>query len=104
MAFKLQPNPTFKATVAISQPGEGAEPLRVRFEFRHLSRSQYREQIDEPKLSFEDACKLVTIGWEVEDDPWSPERFEAFLNDFPAAPVDIYATWHKETRETKRKN
>jgi hypothetical protein len=86
MAFKLKPNPTFKATAEISVPGEGAEPLRIPFEFRHLSRSAYKAEI------------------EVEEVPFSRERLTELMDDFQAAPGEIFELYVKESRASKRKN
>ena len=104
MTFKLKPNPTFRATVEISQPGEGAEPIRVPLDFRHLSRVQYRTELEEPKLTVDAAVRLLVVGWGVPEVEFTRERFEEFLDDHPVAAVEIYTTWVRESRESKRKN
>jgi hypothetical protein len=104
MAFKLKPNPTFKATAEISVPGEGAEPLRIPFEFRHLSRSAYKAEIEDAGLTVYDAVLHVTVGWEVEEVPFSRERLTELMDDFQAAPGEIFELYVKESRASKRKN
>lgn len=102
MSFKLKPDPTFEAIAEISQPGD-VEPLRLPLVFRHMTRTQYEAEIVEPKLSVDDAVRRLVVGWKV-DEPFTPERFNEFLDDFVPASQDIFRTWLKESRESKRKN
>lgn len=103
MAFKLKPNPTFVAPAQISQAGSD-EMLSIPFEFLYLSRSAYKEQIEDAKLKVIDAVRLVVRGWQLEDDPWSQERFEEFLDDYPIADQEIWTAYTREMSVSKRKN
>lgn len=104
MTFRLKPNPTFRATVQISQPGEGAEPMPVRLVFKHLSRTQWNAEIVEPKLGVEDAVRHVVVGWEEEVEPFGAERFNALLDEFPPAAQEIWELYGRELLGSKRKN
>ena len=104
MTFKLEPNPTFRATAEISQPGEGAEPLRLPLIFRHMSRKQYDAEIVEAKLSVDDAVRRLVVGWEVPGVEFTAERLDKLMDDQAPGSGEIFATWLKESRESKRKN
>lgn len=102
--FKFQPKPTFRATVEISQPGEDVEPLRIPFIFRHMSRTESEQMIEEKKFSWAEAAPVVVVGWEIEDVPYTPEAYAYLVDQYPAAPEDIYRTWVSELARSKRKN
>lgn len=102
--FKLQPNPTFRAPVDISVPGE-AEPARIEIEFRHLGRkaveAYFREAAGQPDV---EGLAGIIVGWDGVDTPYSPEALGQLLDAYPASALEIVEAFRGELLEAKRKN
>jgi hypothetical protein len=106
MAFKLQPNPTFKASVTIPTPeGDG----KIVFVFKHKGRKALKEffaSLGEGDAARPDSEALQDLlaGWEDFDAPYSPENLEVLLDNYPSAATAIFGAYHKALFEGKEKN
>lgn len=103
MFFDLNPAPTFRATVQITQPGGGHRPLEL--VFRHKTRKQLNafladtDQTNEAMVAeIVDAVPDLPAGMTVE------QFFEQLWENFPASPLDIYLGYVRELQESRRKN
>lgn len=86
--FKLEPNPTFKSTVAIPVHGAGAEP--VEFTFKHRSRESFLEFANKaPDLSHPDLVMEVASGWELAE-PFDREHIEKMDQTYMGAARAIW--------------
>lgn len=102
--FKLQPNPTFKALVSLTVPGE-AETSQIEVEFRHLGKRAVREYFGGlGSQSDAEALSGLIIGWEGVDAPYSSEALSQLLDNYPAAAIELFDSYRAELLEAKRKN
>jgi hypothetical protein len=102
--FKLQPNPTFKAKVAITVPGQD-KPAMVEMEFKHMSREAVREYFENlAGKSDAEALAVVVVGWSGVDEAYSQEALAVLLDNFPSAAASIFDTFRSELFEARRKN
>ena len=101
--FKLQPNPTFRAKVAIPVPGEAS--VKVEFEFRHkpkddllgyLQATAGREDLDV-------LLDVVVRWWEVDED-FSREALGKLLQNYPGSGPAIIGTYAKELADARLGN
>lgn len=84
--FKLEPNPTIEAEVAIPVPG-GA-PAKVAFIFRHKGRRDLQRFL-EAAQGREDPESIAEIvaDWRGGDTPYLREALDALLDGYPAAAI-----------------
>lgn len=102
--FKLQPNPTFKAPVPISVPGETKSPEIV-VEFRFLGRKAVADYFRGlGGKSDAEALAGIIAGWEGVDAEYSPAALAQLLDNYPAAASDLFEAYRRELLEAKRKN
>jgi hypothetical protein len=107
--FKLNPSPTFKAPIALSQPGV-EKPLEVPFEFRHKTTEQIADWLARaPGRSDPDVLHEVIVGWSVVDDrgeavAYSHTNLATLLNNYPTAKGEIFAGYLAELTKAKAKN
>ena len=102
--FKLQPNPTFKARVPITVPGQ-AKPAEVEIEFRHMGREAVRAYFESlPGKTDLDAVELIVVGWSGVDSAFSREALGQLLDAYPAAAAAIFETFRRELFEARTKN
>lgn len=102
--FKLEPSPTFRATVAITVPGGDSQPLKV--QFKHKTRSALQAFLDDASGRI-DADMLSDMIASVEDkeEGQSDANFLAQLTEnFPAAANDLLRAYLKELTESRVKN
>jgi hypothetical protein len=104
--FKRDPNPTFKATVAVTVPGADSLPLAL--VFRHKTAAQLQDFLANA-AGRTDADMLADMVASV--DPAAKREGEAdadFLADvcnaYAAAKSDILRTYLRELTESKVKN
>lgn len=103
MFFDLNPAPTFRATVQITEPGGGFRPLEV--VFRHKTKSQIKEWLARPDQSDPDMVAEI-----VESVPHLPQNmtqqafFAQLFENFPASGLDLYFGYLRELQEARRKN
>jgi len=107
--FKINPNPTFPATVKITVPG--GQPTPIEFVFKHKTRAGLAEWMQHMEGKADaDLVGEYIAGWSgVFDDAGEPVPFsvDAVLkvcNGFPAAALEIYAGYIKALTESRAKN
>lgn len=102
MAFKLQPNPTFKAKVEI--PAAGGEPESIEFTFKHRSRKVLQDYIAGlADKSDADLIMDVACGWELTDE-FNLENVTLLSENYIKAPAAIWVAYMGELSRAKEKN
>ena len=100
--IKLQPNPTFKAPVAIHVPG--GDDAKVTFEFRHRDRDAIKKfSADIGELDDVGIVKLACVGWEL-DDAFTDDNIKLLLDNYISAARSIVATYYDELLKAKLGN
>lgn len=122
--FKLNPSPTFKASIKITVPG--SDPVPIEFEFKHRSRAGLAEwqksfqrtvtdaeSPDGERIEVRRDEELIPeyiAGWSgvIGDDglpvPFSVEAVLKLGNNYHAAPMEIYIGYLKALQESRTKN
>ena len=101
--FKLRPNPTFFAVALIPVPGGEPQPLEL--EFRHRKRSELKVFAASLEgRSDDEIVPDMVVGWRGADVEFSPEALAELLEQYPAAPAAIAATYYREHTAASRKN
>ena len=93
MAFKLQPNPVFEASITIPVPGGGED--KIKFKFKRLGKKALRELFKTledantagSEVEIDDAEFLLNIveGWTGVDEEFSREALELLCDNYPGA-------------------
>lgn len=101
-AFKLIPDPTFKAQVQI--PVHGGQTVPVEFTFKHRT----RDQLDEffkgvGERSVEDSILDAAVGWSL-DDEFTAENIKLLCENYMGAPAAIASTYTKELMQNRQGN
>lgn len=102
--LRLEPNPTFDYAVAIPVPG--GDPVRVRFTFKHRSRTAalaWVESLKETESTDVDQVMAVASGWEL-DDAFTRENVEALCENYGGASRAILDVYMRELRGAREKN
>lgn len=107
--FKLNPAPTFKASILVSRPGE--EPKAITFEFRHKTRTGLGEWLRsmEGKSDAQVGTDFIA-GWSgvIDSDgnevAFSPELFHELCERYPAASVEVIGGYVRALTESRAKN
>lgn len=124
--FKLNPDPTFKASVKITVPGR--EPLPIEFEFKHKTRTgldtwQKAMVRVEPDPTPDDPNRTKTViksdrevveeyivGWDGpinssgDKEPWSVDAFFKVCENYHTAAAEVYVGYLKALTESRAKN
>ena len=107
--FKLNPAPTFKATVRITVPGGDALP--VEFEFRHKTRTGLAAWQDGiAGKADRDLVPEFVVGWSGvinetgDQEPYSVDAFVKLCENYPAAALEVFAGYIKALTESRAKN
>lgn len=102
--FKLQPNPTFKAMVAIAIAGQD-KPAEIEVEFKYLGRAAVRAFFDglDGKSEAEALAEIV-VGWSGVDAPYGQQALATLLDNYPTAAFDFFEAFRRELLEARRKN
>jgi len=124
--LKLNPNPTFEAEVEITVPGQ-QETGTVKLTFKYLGRKEYRAMVDswdevkepdkldkggkiikegkviKPATLKEDAFLQIVTSWDLPE-PFNLENVQIFLNNYPAAYMDIFTQYSKLLLQSRLKN
>ncbi|MEF8746655.1 MAG: phage tail assembly chaperone [Candidatus Accumulibacter propinquus] len=101
--FKLEPNPTFWATVEIHVPGQGKGRLEV--EFRYLdrvARQTYFESLT-GKTNL-DALTEIVVDWREIDAPFTADNLGRLLDAYAGAAMALYDAYVKEISGAAEKN
>ncbi len=102
MAFKIQANPTFKINVAIPIPGEAAQ--KVKFTFRHMRKSAYKEWFSQITAENElESMDAVIEGWDAET-AYSKDALAEMIDALPGAGAAIFKAYIGELHGAERKN
>lgn len=88
MAFKLKPNPTFKAKVNIHVPGE-QKPGVIEFVFKHKTKDQLAEFEKAKGRTDVEVVMDIAAGWDLSDEEFSPETLGQLFQNYVTAPADI---------------
>lgn len=100
--FKLEPNPTFRATVNIPRGGA------ISFEFRHKTKSQVKDYIERAQTAGDKGelpiLAEVVVGWAGVDVEYSEANLGVLLENYPAAGAAILGTWARELGDAKLGN
>lgn len=100
--LKLQPNPTFRAKVAIQAPGDGVDP--VEFTFKHRTRDEMDEFLKaSADLRDADLIMAMAVGWELSD-PFTAENVNTLAQNYITAPQAIFEAYLDELVKARRKN
>lgn len=108
--FKLNPNPTFTATVPLTVPGM-PEPIEVQITFRHKNKAALRTWVIEGAgKSVETLLHELIVSWTgMQDDkgadvPYSLTALTDLLDGYWAAGDEITEAYLTELKESKAKN
>jgi hypothetical protein len=94
MALKLNPEPTFKATIRIPVPGGESEP--VEFTFKHRTLTQLKAFGDEIRgKDNAEAVMLLVAGWSL-DDAFNLENVQRLVENYPRASAAIVDGYYNE--------
>jgi len=95
VTFKLNPEPTFRASVPIPVPGGGSMPLEL--EFRHKTRAALREWYDSFDGRTEAECLHdVVAAWHNCEASYSLETLATLIENYPQAGGAILAAYTRE--------
>lgn len=93
--FKLNPEPTFRATVAI--PVAGAESAELEFEFRHKTRDEAKAWFASFAGRSEADCLMdIVAGWHNCEAVFGKEALETLLQNYAQAGNAILAAYASE--------
>jgi len=92
----LNPAPTFQATVLI--PIAGAEPVPVKMTFKHRTKKQLAEHIEQINGSADQHSDAQVIldtvtAWDL-DDPLNAENVERLCESYHGAGLAIFNTYY----------
>lgn len=100
--FKLDPNPTFWATVSIRVPG-GIGKFDI--QFKHLLQAEREKYTESLKgKSNLDALAELIVGWRDVDAEYSRDNLERLLNEYPDAVRAITSCYWEEITGAAIKN
>lgn len=105
MAFKLDPNPTFKTAVSIPVPGEVAE--KVLFTFKHKTDDEigkYQQALSSGEKTLKDVAKEVVENWIHPGIEFNAENLDLCLNCYPGSPLAIWIAFRDALYVAKEKN
>jgi hypothetical protein len=103
VSFKLQPSPTFWATVPVRLPG--GELADLQLEFRHRSVSQMAALFDGAAgRSDADVVADVVAGWRDVDEAFSPEAVRTLVDNHHGIAGLIVEAYYRELVQAKRGN
>jgi hypothetical protein len=102
--LKINPDPKFTANVNVTVPGQEATSS-ISITFRYKS----KKQLAEWKEAFSESDDKeflgeVVLGWSGVDVDFSPETFALFLDNYPAAALEIVTAYHKLLLDSRAKN
>lgn len=106
--FKLTPQPTFWATVALSVPGSET-PSSIDIEFRHLGQKALAELLRGEEVNDLTILPALMADWRgVGSDagpvPFSVDALAQLLDNYPAASVELFTAYRRALVESRIKN
>lgn len=100
--LKIKANPTFKAKANIGVPG--GEPVALEFTFRHRTRSELLQWIEDSKDKTDlDYVMSCVTSWELTDE-FTRENVGLLLENYLKAAAAIASTYLKEIGLEREKN
>ncbi len=109
--FKLQPNPTFEAQIAIPVPGGGED--KIKFKFKRLGRKALRGLFEElnsktdGEVSEVDETEIllkVVEGWSGVDAEFNAENLATLCDNYPGAIGAILGSYSSKMVGVQEKN
>lgn len=102
--FKLEPNPTFLATVQITEPGGQSRPLKVHF--KHQTSSQLKEFLNGRSSDADVLARMVDRidPAEVPEGMTDADFIKELFEKYPASSADMLRTYLRELTESRIKN
>lgn len=109
--FKLQPNPTFEAQIAIPVPGGGED--KIKFKFKRLGRKALRSLFDELNAKTAEAVSevdeteillKVVEGWSGVDAEFNAENLATLCDNYPGAIGAILGNYSSKMVGAQEKN
>jgi len=103
--LKITPDPKFTADVQITVPGL-AEPVSVTMTFKYRTRKEMLDflEAEKDKQLSETMRNDVVLGWSGFDADFSKENLALFLENYPAAPLEIWTEYNKQLYGSRVKN
>jgi len=104
--FKIIPDPTFKADVLLTVPGQ-ADQVKVNMTFRHKDRAALIEldkSLRDKKTKVEDILVDLIEDWDGINSPCDKESITAFCYNYVAAPLEVINAYKDELIQSKIKN
>lgn len=102
--FKINPDPTFRVSVAISVPGSD-KPQTIAVDFKHLPKSALRDYFTSlDGKSDAEALGAIVTGWSGVDTDYSAEALATLLDNYPAAAGELFDAYRRELLDASRKN
>ena len=100
--FKLEPAPTFKATVQI--PVHGGDSVPVVFEFKHRTRDEL-DAFYKPKKerTVEEQLMDMVVGWDL-DDEFNAENVAKLAQNYLGAAGALVTAYVAELMQARTKN
>lgn len=93
--FKLNPEPTFRAAVAI--PVAGGEPTELELEFRHKTRDEAKAWFASFAGRSDTDCLMdIVAGWHNCETAFSREAIDTLLQNYVQASGSILAVYAHE--------
>ena len=101
--LSLTASPTFKANVNIPVPG--SKPAVVEFTFKHRTKDQFKELMDEFRdgMKDEDAIMAIASGWDLEE-PFDAEHVAQMVQMYMGSPEAIIAKYVEEQTKARLGN
>lgn len=100
-AFKLKPDPTFKAAVSIPLPGGGSAP--VTFEFRHRTADELAEWLKQDLGDDTAAIRQTAIGWDLVE-PFDEANVALLVQNYIGCGKPIVETYLRELTRARLGN
>ena len=101
--FKIDPNPTFTASVSVHVPGQGAGTFIAEFVYLdQAARKDYLAALG-GKSNLE-ALSEIVVGWNDMDAPFSPANLEKLLNKYDTAAKGFFKAFFDELTGAPAKN
>lgn len=104
--FKLQPAPTFWASIEITAPGQ-AKAEKFEVEFKYKNRPDLEAFFDlnktEGRTNLEALGELI-VNWRGVDVPYSIEALGVLLDNYLSASSVLFETYQTEGMGQRRKN
>lgn len=107
--FKLNPNPTFLAAVALSVPGL-SQPVEIQVTFKHKNKAALDAWMKTTNKNDAEILSEIIESWSgIKDDkgdevPYSMTALTDLLSNYPVAHTEFCRAYLRELTEAKRKN